>query len=249
MSGKRRRESKQERRVHRDQKRREKLVEQVPSGHMSHQTRPKRLKPVEARTEAQGHYLIAMDSFDLTFGVGPAGTGKTYVCGARAAEALEGGEASKIVITRPAREAGEELGFLPGDESEKYAPYIQPFRDVLEERMGKSKVEYLLKTGVIEAAPLAYMRGRSFKDAWVILDEAQNTTPEQMKMFLTRIGDNSKVIVNGDPRQKDVRGESGLQDAIHRVGHLSRVRVVEFGREDVVRSGLVQDIVEAYEGF
>ena len=205
------------------------------------------MAPLEARTEAQGHYIMSINTSKLTFGAGPAGTGKTYVCGAMAAEALTDKVTEKIILTRPAVEAGENLGFLPGDLSEKFEPYLQPFRDVLYERMGKGCMEYMVKSGRIEAAPLAYMRGRTFKDCWVILDEAQNVTPTQMKMFLTRIGDNCKVIVNGDPRQQDIAGMSGFVDAIDRLSYLNKVSVVEFCNEDIVRSGLVQQIVKAYE--
>lgn len=210
--------------------------------------RPQRAKkPLQARTETQGHYILSIEQNDLTFGLGPAGTGKTYVCGAMAAEALDNGDAEKIIITRPVVEAGENLGFLPGEVEDKFAPYLQPFRDVLNERLGKGHVDYLIKAGRIEAAPLAYMRGRTFKDCWVVLDEAQNTTPTQMKLFLTRIGENSRVIVNGDINQKDIVGASGLTDAVQRLSHLRKVDTVEFSREDIVRSGLVQQIVEAYE--
>jgi phosphate starvation-inducible PhoH-like protein len=210
-------------------------------------TPPRATQPLSPRSEVQWHYMTAIRESELTFGVGPAGTGKTYVCGALAAEALMNGEASRIIITRPAVESGERFGALPGELEEKYAPYLTPFRDVLDERLGRSHVSYLLKGGRIEAAPLAFMRGRTFRDSWVILDEAQNTTPGQMKMFLTRIGENCTVIVNGDERQKDIPGKSGLTDALERLSTLHRVRVIRFEREDVVRSGLVQDIVERYE--
>jgi len=203
--------------------------------------------PIEPLNESQRRYIGAIKSFELTFATGPAGTGKTWLCGALAAQALEEGIIDRIIVTRPAVEAGESLGFLPGEIEEKFDPYLQPFRDVLNERLGKSKVEYLLKTGRIEAAPLAYMRGRTFKRAFVILDEAQNTTPNQMKLFLTRIGHDCKVVVNGDTRQKDIHGTSGLEDALKRLTHIPCVKAVRFSRSDVVRSGLVQEIVEAYE--
>jgi len=204
-------------------------------------------KPIEARTETQGHYILSIENKHLTFGVGPAGTGKTWVCGALAAEALTEGLTERIVITRPVQEAGENLGFLPGEIEDKFAPYFQPFKDVLIERLGKGHVQALMKSGRIETAPFAYMRGRTFKNCWVILDEAQNTTPEQMKLFLTRIGENCKIIINGDYSQKDIRGKSGLEDAIQRVQHISGCEVIEFSQKDIVRSGLVQRIVEAYE--
>lgn len=203
--------------------------------------------PITPMNEAQRRYIGAIKSFDLTFATGPAGTGKTWLCAALAAQALNEGHIDKIIITRPAVEAGEHLGFLPGELEEKFDPYLQPFRDVLNERLGKSFVEYLLKMGRIEATPLAYMRGRTFKNAYVILDEAQNTTPMQMKMFLTRIGHNCKVIVNGDMSQKDIHGQSGLDDAVARLAWIPAVKHVKFGKEDIVRSGLVGEIVKAYD--
>lgn len=204
-------------------------------------------EPLRPRTENQRKYLNAMQHATITFGLGPAGTGKTYVCAAYAAQEMEAGRAYKLIITRPAVEAGENLGFLPGEKDEKFAPYLAPFRDVLDERLGKSFVDYLLKAGRIEAAPLAYMRGRTFKDAIVILDEAQNTTPEQMKMFLTRIGEDCKVIVNGDVRQKDIKGASGLEDAVRRLAWIPQVSTIEFKVEDVVRSGIVSDVIQSYD--
>jgi len=203
-------------------------------------------EPITAKNDAQKRYINAINTFTLTFATGSAGVGKTYLCGAVAAELLENKTYEKIVITRPAVEAGENLGFLPGDLDEKFAPYLAPFRDVLNERLGKTFVDYLIKMGRIEAAPLAYMRGRTFKNSFVILDEAQNTTPTQMKMFLTRIGEGSKVVVNGDLTQKDIVGESGLQHAIERVTWIPSVKVVHFTNEDVVRCGLVSEIIKAY---
>lgn len=209
---------------------------------------PRRIvEPLTPKNETQKRYINAIKSFTLTFGLGPAGTGKTYICGALAAQALNEGHVDRIIITRPAVEAGEELGFLPGEADEKYMPYLIPFLDVLHERLGKSKVDYLLKTGKIEPAPFAYMRGRTFKNCIVILDEAQNATPTQMKLFLTRIGEGCKVIVNGDEAQKDIPGPSGLTDAIQRVSFIPSVKVIKFDSRDIVRSGLVQEIVEAYE--
>jgi len=204
-------------------------------------------KPVSALNPKQKDYIKSIKSHLVTFGVGPAGTGKTYVCGALAAEAISKKETEKIVVTRPVCEAGENLGFLPGEIEDKFAPYFQPFKDVLEERLGKCHVEGLQKAGRIETAPLAYMRGRSFKNCWVILDEAQNCTPTQMKLFLTRIGENCTVIVNGDYSQRDQKGDCGLLDAMTRLNHLPQCNVIDFEREDIVRSGLVQQIVEAYE--
>ena len=204
-------------------------------------------EPLSGRTEKQKRYISAIDNFDLVIADGPAGTGKTYVCAAKAADMLMANKVKKIVITRPAVEAGESLGFLPGELEDKFDPYLTPFREVLEERLGKSHVENLIKNGKIEASPLAYMRGRTFKDSFVILDEAQNTTPNQMKMFLTRIGTGSKVVVNGDIAQRDVRGMCGLEDAIRRIKHIPAVKHVRFSKEDIVRSGLVQEIISAYD--
>jgi phosphate starvation-inducible PhoH-like protein len=197
--------------------------------------------------EAQRRYLNAIKQFTLTFATGPAGTGKTYLCAALAAQMYENHEIEKIIITRPAVEAGESMGFLPGEIEDKFGPYLQPFRDVLDQRLGKTFVEYLIKSEAIEAAPLAYMRGRTFKNAFVILDEAQNTTSAQMKMFLTRIGHDCKVVVNGDMSQKDIPGTSGLNDAIARLAFLPSVKHISFDHADIVRSGLVQEIVEAYD--
>ncbi|WP_297478430.1 PhoH family protein [Ferrovum sp.] len=203
-------------------------------------------EPLTPATEAQKRYLNAIKHHTLTFADGPAGTGKTFVCTAYAASLLEEKRIERIIITRPAVEAGESLGFLPGELEDKFAPYLWPFKDVLNERLGKSFVEYLIKCGRIEAVPLAYIRGRTFRDAFVILDEAQNTSPKQMQMFLTRIGQNCKVVVNGDIAQCDIVGDNGLRDAIGRLSHLSSVRHVRFSVDDIVRSDLVGDIVRAY---
>ncbi|MCG5512874.1 PhoH family protein [Ectothiorhodospira shaposhnikovii] len=209
--------------------------------------RPNEVKALEARTEAQGHYIIAIKSAQLTFGIGPAGTGKTYIAAAMAAEALASKRIERIILTRPAVEAGEHLGFLPGELAEKIDPYMAPFMDVFHERLGRGFTEYLVRHGTIECAPLAFMRGRTFRNAFVILDEAQNTTPTQMKLFLTRAGEGAKLIVNGDPRQKDIPGPSGLTDAVDRLQGLSGVRTVTFEAGDIVRSGLVQRVIERYE--
>jgi phosphate starvation-inducible PhoH-like protein len=205
-------------------------------------------EPITPKTENQKRYLSALKSFALTFGVGPAGTGKTYVAGAYAAQLLEARTVDKIIVTRPAVEAGESLGFLPGELDEKYAPFLQPLREVLAERLGAGQVDYLLKSGRIEAVPLAYMRGRTFKNAFVILDEAQNTTPKQMKLFLTRIGEGCRVVVDGDIKQSDLGTKiSGLEDAVKRLSHIPSVKVINFTRNDIVRSGLVAEVAAAYE--
>lgn len=201
--------------------------------------------PLAPKTDAQKRYMSAIRSYKLVFGLGPAGTGKTYVAAAMAAEWLDAQHVERIIITRPAVEAGQSMGFIPGDIDEKYAPYLNPFRDVFDQRLGKSYVECLMKNGKIEAAPLAYMRGRTFRDAVVILDEAQNATSADLKMFLTRIGENCRVIVNGDASQADI-GNSGLIEAVRRTSWIPDVKVVEFLTTDIVRSGLVQDIVTSY---
>lgn len=210
---------------------------------------PRRIKsPLTARTAAQQAYINAIKHHCLTFGIGPAGTGKSYCAGALAAEALESGRIERIILTRPAVEAGEQLGFLPGELEEKYAVYIDAFRDILNERLGRGVVDYCLRHGRIVGAPLAYMRGKTFNEnTFVILDEAQNTTPAQMKMFLTRIGENSKVVINGDVRQSDIRGPNGLEDAVARVQGLPGVHIHSFEREDIVRSGMVRHILDRYE--
>jgi phosphate starvation-inducible PhoH-like protein len=204
--------------------------------------------PFKPRTQAQSKFESAIRSCHLTFATGPAGTGKTYVAASLAAEALTDDPSLKLILTRPAVEAGEEMGFLPGDLNEKYAPYLTPFFQVLEERLSPGTVKYLLKVGRIVPRPLAYMRGMTFRDCWVILDEAQNTTPTQMKLFLTRIGVNSKVIVDGDLEQVDIRGISGLDDAVRRLADIPGIRHIEFSDSDIVRHGLVRQIISAYRG-
>ncbi len=210
-------------------------------------TSPRKASPLQAKTQSQGQYIAAIKSHKLTFGIGPAGTGKSYCAGALAAEELESRRIEKIIITRPAVEAGENLGFLPGDLHEKFDPYFDAFRDCLNERLGKGVVDCGLKNDRIVVSPLAYLRGKTFNDAFVVLDEAQNCTQSQLKMFLTRIGENCRVVVNGDLRQSDIGNKSGLKDAIDRLGSLDSVYVHEFNHDDIVRSGLVKDIIERYE--
>lgn len=202
--------------------------------------------PLQAQTEAQGHYILSIQSNIITFGIGPAGTGKTYIAATMAADALLNGDVSKIVVTRPACEAGESLGHLPGEISEKFEPYFAPVRAVLDRRLGKSHVESLLRSKRIEVMPLAYMRGATFDDSFVILDEAQNTTPGQMKLFLTRIGEYSKVVVDGDIDQTDLKGENGLSDAMRRMTGVKGVGRVDFTTDDIVRSGIAREVVLAY---
>ncbi|MBE8717125.1 PhoH family protein [Cellvibrio polysaccharolyticus] len=209
---------------------------------------PRSPQPLRAKNQAQQDYINAIRHHALTFGIGPAGTGKSYCAGALAAEALESGRIERIILTRPAVETGENLGFLPGDLDQKFSVYIDAFRDILNERLGAGTVDYCLRHGRIVAAPLAFMRGKTFNSkTFVILDEAQNTSVAQMKMFLTRIGEDCKVVINGDIEQSDIRGPNGLADAIQRLDKLASVHIHEFAREDIVRSGLVRDIIDRYE--
>jgi phosphate starvation-inducible PhoH-like protein len=208
-----------------------------------------RKKSVAARTPMQDAYIRAMDRSELVFGIGPAGTGKTYLAVAFAAAMLERGDVERIILSRPAVEAGERLGFLPGDMKEKVDPYLRPLYDALYDMMPADKIERGLASGVIEVAPLAFMRGRTLARAAIILDEGQNATPMQMKMFLTRLGEDSKMVVTGDPSQSDLRpGEvSGLNEATRILEGVESVAIVKFTGADVVRHPLVQRIVEAYE--
>lgn len=209
-----------------------------------------RKKTIAARTPMQDAYIRALDRAELVFGVGPAGTGKTYLAVAHAAQLLERGAIDRIILSRPAVEAGERLGFLPGDMKEKVDPYLRPLYDALYDMMPGDKVERAISAGVIEIAPLAFMRGRTLANAAVILDEAQNTTSMQMKMFLTRLGENGRMIVTGDPSQVDLpRGvKSGLVEALQILKGVEGVSVIRFKDVDVVRHPLVARIVSAYEG-
>ena len=208
-----------------------------------------RKKTVFARTPNQAAYIRALDRSELVFGVGPAGTGKTYLAVAHAAMLLERGAVERIILSRPAVEAGERLGFLPGDLKEKVDPYLRPLYDALYDMIPADKVERALAAGVIEIAPLAFMRGRTLANAAVILDEAQNTTTMQMKMFLTRLGENSTMIVTGDPSQVDLPlgAKSGLVEALHVLRDVSGIVTVRFTETDVVRHPLVAKIVSAYD--
>ena len=206
-------------------------------------------KPIRIKNMGQKQYVEAIEKNDVVFGIGPAGTGKTFLAVVCAVAAFKKGEVSKIVLTRPAVEAGESLGFLPGDLKEKVDPYLRPIYDSLYSILGTNTTDHLMERGVIEVAPLAYMRGRTLDDAFVILDEAQNTTDAQMKMFLTRLGFNSKMIVNGDMTQVDLPGRqrSGLIDAQHILKNISQIKFIHFSANDVVRHPVVAKIISAYE--
>lgn len=206
----------------------------------------RRIRP---RTEGQARYVDAIREYDLTFATGPAGCGKTYLAVATAVEALKAGQIRKIVLVRPAVEAGESLGFLPGDLRAKLNPYLRPLLDALGEMVDYDQARELMEQEVIEVIPLAYMRGRTLNDAFIILDEAQNTTIAQMKMFLTRMGERSKMVVSGDATQLDLpRGvTSGLRDALRRLNRIKAIGIIRLTGEDIVRHRLVQRIVEAYE--
>jgi phosphate starvation-inducible PhoH-like protein len=206
---------------------------------------------ITPKSRAQKEYIDAMRQHDIVFGIGPAGTGKTYLAMAMAVAALSKGSVSRIILTRPAVEAGEALGFLPGDLAEKVDPYLRPLYDALHDMMRFEKVTSLMQQGVIEVAPIAFMRGRTLNDAFIILDEAQNTTSEQMKMFLTRIGFNSKAVITGDITQIDLPDtrRSGLVEAIDIVGKIEGIALVYFDERDVVRHSLVQRIIKAYDEY
>ncbi|KJY61448.1 MULTISPECIES: PhoH family protein [Lactobacillus] len=206
-------------------------------------------KPIRIKNMGQKQYVEAIEKNDVVFGIGPAGTGKTFLAVVCAVAAFKKGEVSKIVLTRPAVEAGESLGFLPGDLKEKVDPYLRPIYDSLYSILGTNTTDHLMERGVIEVAPLAYMRGRTLDDAFVILDEAQNTTDAQMKMFLTRLGFNSKMIVNGDMTQVDLPGRqrSGLIDAQHILKNINQIKFIHFSANDVVRHPVVAKIISAYE--
>jgi len=208
-------------------------------------------KPISARTPTQQELVNTFHKNDLTFALGPAGTGKTYVAIALAVKALKNREVKKIILSRPAVEAGEKLGFLPGDMKDKIDPYLQPLYDALEDMIPAVKLKEYMETKVIQIAPLAFMRGRTLNDAVIVLDEAQNTTTHQIKMFLTRLGVNAKMIITGDATQIDLprTTTSGLIQALHILHGIPGIGKVEFGKKDIVRHQLVQRIVEAYQAY
>ena len=209
-----------------------------------------RKKTIVPRSKTQVAYMEALARDDMIFALGPAGTGKTYLAVAQAVQQLIGGSVDRLILSRPAVEAGERLGFLPGDMKEKVDPYLRPLYDALYDMLPTEQVERRIASGEIEIAPIAFMRGRTLSDAFIILDEAQNTTPQQMKMFLTRFGMRSRMVVCGDPLQVDLPnpGMSGLADAVGKLEDVPRIATIRFGAGDVVRHPLVGRIVQAYEG-
>ena len=206
---------------------------------------------IKPRGENQIRYLHNILTHDISFGIGPAGTGKTFLAVAAAVEALERQEVRRVLLTRPAVEAGEKLGFLPGDLGQKIEPYLRPLYDALFEMLGFERVQKLIERNVIEIAPLAYMRGRTLNDSFIILDESQNTTVEQMKMFLTRLGFNSKMVITGDNTQIDLKTgtKSGLDDAANILKDIEGIKIIHLTSDDVVRNPLVQKIIERYSKF
>lgn len=236
----------------------EEIILDVVKGDTPREQRPDDLiiygvngKPISARTPTQRRLVETFLKNDLTFALGPAGTGKTYVAIALAVRALKNREVKKIILSRPAVEAGEKLGFLPGDMKDKIDPYLQPLYDALEDMIPAIKLKEYMETKVIQIAPLAFMRGRTLNDAVIVLDEAQNTTTHQIKMFLTRLGVNAKMIVTGDATQIDLPRSvnSGLIQALKILRGINGIGQVEFGKKDIVRHQLVQRIVEAYQAF
>jgi len=208
-------------------------------------------KPIAAKSSNQRRYMEALEQYDMVFAIGPGGTGKTYLAVAMAASALLTKQVNRIILVRPAVEAGERLGFLPGTLQEKVDPYMRPLYDALHDMLEADKLERFLEKDIIEVAPLAFMRGRTLNDSFVILDEAQNTTSEQMKMFLTRLGFNSKAVITGDVTQIDLPSErrSGLVEALDVVGKIEGIAIVHFDERDVVRHNLVQRIIKAYDEY
>ncbi len=227
------------------QERQEFVPEDSPDGIILYGTKG---SPIKAKTVNQQRLVKAVQDYDLVFALGPAGTGKTFISVAMAVKALKNKQVKKIIITRPAVEAGENLGFLPGDLKEKIDPYLRPIYDALNDMIPYEKLKFYMEREIIEIAPLAYMRGRTLNNAFILLDEAQNTTPMQMKMFLTRMGPDSKMIVTGDTSQIDLPANqrSGLKEAVRILVEVNSIGFVELNERDVVRHRLVRDIIEAY---
>lgn len=214
------------------------------------QIRPKKngVKAFRPLTEAQADYADAIDFSTFTFGLGPAGTGKTFVAACKACDHLKSADNTRVILTRPAIEAaGEKLGFLPGELHEKFGPYMKPIMRIMIERLGASYVETLIKYERLQMIPMAFMRGESFAETLIIADEMQNATREQMKMLLTRIGEGSRMIIDGDPAQSDIGSASGLEDAAYRLRGIKGVSVVRFTKADIVRHDIIQSVIEAYE--
>ena len=217
---------------------------------LAHPVLTRQGRTIRPKTLGQKRYVDAIDSHTIVFGIGPAGTGKTYLAMAQAVAALERNQVDRIILTRPAVEAGERLGFLPGTLSEKIDPYLRPLFDALHEMMNPDLVPKLLASGTVEVAPLAYMRGRTLNKSFIVLDEAQNTTPEQMKMFLTRLGFDSKMVITGDITQVDVPGgKSGLRTVVDILSGIEEIHFERLGPRDIVRHRLVSEIVDAYERY
>jgi phosphate starvation-inducible protein PhoH and related proteins len=227
------------------QEKQEPVAEDAPEGVILYGTKG---SPIKVKTANQQRLVQSVKENDLVFALGPAGTGKTFISVALAVRALKNKQVKKIIITRPAVEAGENLGFLPGDLKEKIDPYLRPIYDALNDMVPHEKLKYYMEREIIEIAPLAYMRGRTLNNAFILLDEAQNTTPMQMKMFLTRMGPDSKMIVTGDSTQIDlpVNQKSGLKEAVRILNNVKGIGFVELNEKDVVRHRLVRDIIEAY---
>ncbi len=228
------------------QERQEFIPDDSPDGILLYGTKG---HPIKMKTQNQQRLVQSVKENDLVFALGPAGTGKTYVSVALAVKALKNKQVKKIIITRPAVEAGENLGFLPGDLKEKIDPYLRPIYDALNDMVPFEKLQYYMEREIVEIAPLAYMRGRTLNNAFILLDEAQNTTPMQMKMFLTRMGPESKMIVTGDMTQIDLPGRqsSGLKEAVKILAAVKGIGIVELNEKDVVRHRLVREIIEAYQ--
>lgn len=213
---------------------------------MSKKKRP----PLAPQTETQSRYLMLIESSPLVFALGPAGTGKTLIPAYMASDLLQEGQLQQIILVRPLIETGRDIGALPGEEYDKIRPYFEPLLEHFRVRLGTSHVENLIRNEKINLQPIEFVRGMTYNDTWIIIDEAENVTPAQMKAILTRVGKYSKVIVNGDPKQCDLRKESsGLLDAVDKLCDIEEVGFIEFSTEDIVRSGLTRKIVEAYEGF
>lgn len=235
----------------RNNKRAEWETEAFPNQHVStskfNRNTQRSLAPIVPKNMAQTLYLDSIKVNQIIFGTGSAGTGKTYIAASYAAEQLFYKNVNKVILTRPAVTAEEDLGFLPGDLEEKYEPYLLPFKEIFERALGKSFYECCLKDGTIEPAPIGYLRGRTFDNAIILIDEAQNVTIGQMKLILSRVGENCKIIISGDTNQKDIKDMSGLEDAIKRLNRVEGVDVINFLPQDIVRSKLCKQIIMAYD--